>query len=171
MIPANRIEEASHAELSIGVSNLTCKKCQLITSGEMAPFVVASCAVPPIFCAQKIDGELYLDGGFTDESPFEQWIDDPEIQTIIIHQIIPENTGEWRFTKRSNFITCWGAMHEITSGELLKVRISKAEAAGKRVVIHQTVAPRPKLIASTRLAHANYQVAYETLLKSPISLS
>jgi len=162
-IPVSRIEDTTSAELSIGVSNVTRKERQLITQGDMAAFIVASCAVPPVICAQEIDGELYLDGGFTDESPFEQWIDDPEIHTIIIHQITPLKNKVPKISKRSNFITCWSTMHSMAAGELLKMRLARAEAAGKHVVIHQTSAARPGLLASERLALGNYQRGYDSL--------
>jgi len=167
VLPVSRIEEATHAELSIGVSNLTRKERQLITRGDMAAFVVASCAVPPVISAQEIEGELYLDGGFTDEAPFEHWIDDPEIHTIIIHQIIPLKGEEVRPTKRSNFITCWSEMHQVAAEELLRMRLDRAKAAGKRVVIHQTPAVRPSLMASKRLALSNYQTGYKLLADHP----
>lgn len=166
-IPLKRIEEATHAELSIGVTSFTRKERQLITRGEVAPFIVASCAVPPVIAAQEIDGELYLDGGFSDESPFEQWLDDPEVHTIIIHQIERDDVAVKPFTQRSNFITCWSAMHSAAADELLKARMAQASAAGKRVIIHKTITPSPKLIASSEQALANYQTAYETLKNSP----
>ena len=166
-IPLRRIEDATHAELSIGVTSLTHKQRQLITHGEVAPFVIASCAVPPIICAQEIDGELYLDGGFSDESPFEQWIDDPEIHTIIIHQIQKEEGAEKPITKRSNFIFCWSAMHTASADELLSARVARAQAAGKRVIIHNTITPRSKILASSNQAFANYQSGYDSLKNSP----
>lgn len=169
-IPVQHIENTPNAELSIGVTNFTRKKRQLITCGEIAPFIVASCAVPPVICAQEIDGELYLDGGFTDESPFEQWIDDSEIKTIIIHQVKSDNTNEKPATKQSNFIYCWSAMHSAAADELLKARIAKAEAFGKRVIIYETITPKSKLIASPKQAAANYQTAYDTFNKAPSQL-
>jgi len=86
-LPVSRIEDSTNATLSIGVTNLTRMRGQVIDQGEVAPYIIASCAVAPIIRAQKIDGEFFLDGGFTDSSPFEHWIDDPDIDTIIIHNI------------------------------------------------------------------------------------
>jgi len=160
-IPVKRIEDARLAELSIGVTNLTHQKRQLITRGEIAPFIVASCAIPPVIAAQEIEGELYLDGGFTDESPFEQWIENDEIDTIIIHQIESPDPGAKLYSKKTNFISCWSAMHSAAADEFFEARVARAKAAGKRVVIHRTKCPRPKLVASAKLALSNYNLAYE----------
>jgi predicted acylesterase/phospholipase RssA len=160
-LPVALIENSPNAQLSIGVTNLTKMQRQIVARGEVAAYVVASCAVTPMIQAQKIDGELFIDGGFTDATPFEQWIDDPEIDTIIIHQIkfVPSVTSIWH--KYTNFISYWAAAHQIIENEVTALRIARAEAAGKRVIVHMSSTARPKFFSSRKHFEKNYQTAYE----------
>jgi len=166
-LPIAKIEDTPNAKLSISVTNLTKKEGQLIYEGDMAAYIVASCALTPILQAQKIDGELFLDGGFSDEAPFEQWIDDSEVDVIIIHRIkfSPEYNVNW--SKYTNFLSCWGALHQVVSEGLMERRLARVRAAGKQVIIHESRMPRPKLIASKQASARNYQTAYETWQKTP----
>jgi len=166
-LPVANIQDTPNAKLSIGVTNLTRKEGQLIHEGDMAAYIIASCALTPILQAQKIDGELFLDGGFSDEAPFEQWIDDPEVDVIIIHRIkfCPEHNVTW--SRYTNFLSCWGALHQVVSEELTARRLERVRAAGKRVIVHESRMPRPKLIASKQASARNYQSAYQTWQKNP----
>ncbi len=163
-LPTDRIESTPNAELSIGVTNLTRGERQVKTHGEVAPFVIASCAVTPVIRSQEIDGEFYVDGGFTDDEPHAQWINDPEVDTIIIHRIRFEGGSAPALTKRTNFLSCWAAVHQIVADEMNELRIEKAKAAGKKLIIHETITPRPKLIATRKRAASNYQNAYDHCL-------
>ncbi|BDS07774.1 hypothetical protein NT6N_28140 [Oceaniferula spumae] len=166
-LPVDRIEKTRNAHLGIGVTNVTRQERQLIHEGDLASFIVASCAAAPIISSQEIDGEYYLDGGFTDGAPFEQWIHDDEIDIIIIHRIIcnPPRVKKWsRFT---NFISCWSALHNVVTNELNQVRREKAEAAGKKVIVHETATRSPGLIVSKQHSIDNYQTAYDTWKNSP----
>lgn len=163
-LPVDRIENTPNAELSIGVTNLTRGARQIKTHGEVAPFVIASCAVTPVIRSQEIDGEFYVDGGFTDDEPHEQWLDDPEVDTIIIHRIRFIGGSAPALTKRTNFLSCWAAVHQIVTDEMNESRIAKAIAAGKKLIIHETITPRPKLITSKNRAASNYQHAYDHCL-------
>ena len=166
-LPNSRIEDTSNATLSIGVTNLTRMQGQVIEQGEIAPFIIASCALAPIIRAQEIEGEFFLDGGFTDPSPFEHWIDDPDIDTIIIHNIEfdPPVTGNW--SKYTNFISCWAAAHQIIEKDLTASRIARAESAGKRIIVHETRTARPKIFSSHDLFEENYETAYKAWQNAP----
>jgi len=166
-LPISRIEDSPNAGLSIGVTNLTRRQGQLITHGELAPYVVASCAVSPIIRAQNIAGELFLDGGFTDAAPFEHWIDDPGIDTIIIHNISFDSPAPRPWSKRTNFIRCWAAVHQIVECELTASRIARAEAAGKQVVVHQTRTFRPRFFDPQEQFEDNYETAYKAWQEAP----
>ena len=169
-LPVNRIESTPSAKLSIAVTNLTRSERQIKTHGEIASFVIASCAVTPIIRSQNIDGEYYVDGGFTNDEPHEQWLDDPDVDTIIIHRIRFEGGSAPSLTKRTHFLSCWAAVHQIVTNEMNELRIAKAQAAGKKMIIHETITPRPKLIASKKIAATNYQRAYEHCLATfPVS--
>lgn len=46
---------------------------RLITSGPLAPAVVASCAMPHIFAPVRVDGEVFADGGAADRLALAPW--------------------------------------------------------------------------------------------------
>jgi predicted acylesterase/phospholipase RssA len=166
-LPLSQIEDSPNAALSIGVTNLTRRQGQLVTQGEVAPYVVASCAVSPIIRAQEIDGELFLDGGFTDAAPFEHWIDDPGIDTIIIHNITFDPPAPHHWSRRTNFICCWAAVHHMVECELTAFRIQRAKAAGKHVIVHQTHTARPRFFGPSGQFEDNYNAAYKAWHDSP----
>lgn len=166
-LPVQRVEDAANAELCIGVTNVTRRRRQLVTEGDLAAFLVASCAATPVIRSQEIDGEHFVDGGFTDIAPFTQWIDDDEVETIIIHRIVPDRPRVKKWTKWGNFISCWGSTHAVVTAELQAVRIAQAEAAGKRVIVHETRTPPAGLVVSSRRAGENYRAAYQTWQSSP----
>lgn len=160
-LPVDRIENCRKAELSLAVTNLTHMQGQIISAGEIAPYVIASCAVSPIIRSQMIDGNCYIDGGFTDGAPFQQWVNDPDIDTIIIHNIDFEPPVSGPNCKHSNFISCWAAVHQIVHKELDASRIVAAQSAGKRVIVHHTRNPRPRFFSANKQFEANYQNAYK----------
>ncbi len=165
-LPVTKIEDTPNAELTIGVTNLSKKKRQIIARGDLASYIVASCALSPVIQSQKIDGEFFLDGGFSDMAPFEHWMNDPDIDVVLIHRIVsPSPRGRW--TKHASFISCWAAMHEVMAYELLDFRIRRAREAGKQVIVHETALPRPKLIASRDTSSFNYDAAYKNWQQTP----
>lgn len=166
-LPVQRIENTPNAELSIGVTNITRRERQLIREGDMAPFIVASCAAAPVISSQKIDGEFYLDGGFTDGAPFEQWLDDDEIDTIILHRIINDKTRSGKWSRASSIVACWQVLHHTVTEELTASRMARAEAAGKKVIVHETYTRAPGFIVSKQHSIDNYQCAYDTWKNSP----
>lgn len=166
-LPVQLIEQTPLAELSIGVTNVARQKRELITHGDLAAFIIASCAAAPVIKSQEIDGEFYLDGGFTDISPFHHWIDDDEVETIILHRIITDPPRLKKWSHRKNLISCWSALHGAATDELQAIRIQQARDAGKNVIIHETVTRPPKLIISKQRAIANYETAYDGWKNSP----
>lgn len=166
-LPVKLIQDTPSAELSIGVTNLNQNKKQVIFRGDMAAYIVASCAISPIIRAQEIDGEFYLDGGFTDEAPLDQWIDDDEIDTIIVHRIVSEERAPMKWANKTSFLACWISSHKQVADELMGIRVERARAAGKQVVVHETRVPRSKLIVSQKEAQSKYDCGYQTWQSSP----
>lgn len=166
-LPVDNIENTPNAELAIGVTNVSRRERQLIRQGDLAAFIVASCAAAPVISSQKIDGEFYLDGGFTDGAPFEQWIDDDQIDTIILHRIVKDSAMDRRWNWATNIISCWHTMHHLVTEELTDTRLKRAEAAGKKVIVHETKTRAAGLIVSKQHSITNYQTAYDTWKNSP----
>ena len=128
-------------------------------TGDAIDYVVASLAIPGLFCNQKVDGKRLCDGGVAMNTPFLHWLDDPAISTIIVHRIKhtpgTELTTEWP-TLSSGFATC----HQVIADQVDKLQLElAAKQSGKRVIdivtetAHPTLVPhgqRPELIETGR---------------------
>ena len=55
--------------LTITATNLTKGKADYFTAGPLMPAVLASCCVPVLFNPVHVNGEVYVDGGITDNLP------------------------------------------------------------------------------------------------------
>lgn len=141
-----KIEDCVNPRLAIGVTNLTTARAENVTAGPLADFMVASCAYPGLFAAHTIDGQHYWDGGIAIPAPVEPWIRDPEIHTILIHQVL--NCGEIRAHESGKTPTIFNAVgvsHQIIGDEILRIQIELARHCGKRVTVLRTVTPRAGL--------------------------
>lgn len=65
LFPARRFEDCP-APLAVSTFDVRRRRTHVITRGELAPAVVASCAVPLLFHPVRHDGRLLLDGGIRD---------------------------------------------------------------------------------------------------------
>ncbi|MBU2650681.1 MAG: patatin-like phospholipase family protein [Bacteroidetes bacterium] len=63
--------ESLKKQLFVCVSNLNTGKFEIRNSGKLYPYILASAAVPLVFEAQEIDGQLYVDGGLLNNFPLE----------------------------------------------------------------------------------------------------
>lgn len=139
-----RIEDFRNPRVQFAVTNLTRRESRLVTIGDVAEWVIASCSIPGLFCNRIIDGDRWCDGGVATHVPFEHWIDDPSVHTIIVHNIdhIPgtELVMQWP-TLSSGFAAC----HETICKETTNLRLRLAELRGKKIILARTVTPHPKL--------------------------
>lgn len=146
--------------LDIAVTDADRYRTEILRHGPLAELVVASCAVPGLIGIQKVGGKRYLDGGVACEAPFEHWLDDPEIDTIVIHRIRhEENSGpavSWE-----TIATSIGASHHTVCNELHRHRTELARLKGKRLVEIDTVTPMPGLFTHRR-APLCYQRGFES---------
>ncbi|HBS04811.1 MAG TPA: hypothetical protein DEA96_07605 [Leptospiraceae bacterium] len=94
-----RIEDCEHPTLALSVANLTAGRTETARNGLIREYIMASCAMPGLFQAQKINGDLYWDGGIADPIPFEHWLENDRIRRIIVHQVIPIATGRKKYRK------------------------------------------------------------------------
>ncbi|MEQ9366607.1 MAG: patatin-like phospholipase family protein, partial [Leptospirales bacterium] len=143
-----RIEDLKEPELSLSVANLSRSRSQVIDAGPLAEFVLASCAVPGMFRAQKIGEEFYWDGGVADPIPFEQWLK-PEGNSrrragrIIVHLVVNAEELEERRNPHPSFYKGLGRCHQMISDEIFRLKLELARSRGQQVTILRTVAPRP----------------------------
>lgn len=63
----------------IAVTNLNSGKCEIIGSGKLIDYVIASQSIPLVFKPQEIGDQLYIDGGVMNNLPVEPIRDQCEI--------------------------------------------------------------------------------------------
>ena len=68
LIPEDSFD-ALKIPLTITATNLTKGKAEYFTVGPLTPAVLASCCVPVLFNPVHVNGEVYVDGGMTDNLP------------------------------------------------------------------------------------------------------
>lgn len=68
LIPEDNFD-ALKIPLTITATNLTKGKAEYFTAGPLIPAVLASCCVPVLFNPMQVNGEVYVDGGVTDNLP------------------------------------------------------------------------------------------------------
>ena len=68
LIPEDSFD-ALKIPLTITATNLTKGKAEYFTAGPLTSAVLASCCVPVLFNPVHVNGEVYVDGGMTDNLP------------------------------------------------------------------------------------------------------
>ena len=68
LIPGDNFD-ALKIPLTVTATNLTKGKAEYFTAGPLIPAILASCCVPVLFNPVQVNGELYVDGGVTDNLP------------------------------------------------------------------------------------------------------
>jgi NTE family protein len=146
--------------LDIAVTNLTTVAAEIRRSGPLAETIMASCAVPALFTIQEIGSQRFLDGGIAAEFPYEQFNEDPLIDTILIHRIRHEQDSRpnVKWATVSNVI---GMSHHASCNELHRIRRDLATANGKKLIEITTITPFPGLF-SNRLAPACYDLGRQS---------
>lgn len=147
-IGTQRIEDLRSPRLEIAVANLTTKRNEIRTRGPLNDFIIASCAMPVLFKTQRIDGEDFLDGGVANETPFEHWLEDASIHTIVIHRI--QHSSDIRGLPWETPGGIMGACHAVTSNELFDHRLQRARELGKKLIILETRHDHPGLLHGGR---------------------
>jgi predicted acylesterase/phospholipase RssA len=135
-----RIEDCPTAELTIAVTNLTKSRPEIVRSGPLKEFLVASCAVPCLFRACRIGGDLYWDGAVSDSSPFHHLTADPRIGTIVVHTVTHPDQPEPR--RARTIADAIGRSHQIVTDRLLDLCVESGRSRGKRIIVLNSEIPR-----------------------------
>lgn len=154
-----RIEDCQSPRIEIAVANVTRRRGEIRTSGRLSDFIVASFSVPLVFTTQRIEGEEFLDGGVFNETPFDHWLDDPNIHTILVHRVRHHVREKQR--RRWTAGTIFGVCHSIAGNELFERRKRAAEASGKRVIFLETWHRHPGLFPGS-LVRQNFEEGVRT---------
>ena len=135
--------------MEIAVTDALGHRAEILKEGPLAELIVASCAVPGLFNIQRVGDRRFIDGGVACEAPFEQWLDDPAVHTIIVHRVGHEaNTGptvSWE-----TVATAIGSAHQTVCNEFHRHRRELARLKGKRLIEIQTVTPAPGMFSQKR---------------------
>lgn len=144
-LPVATIEETPNVKLSIAVTDLRRAEGEFLTCGPLAESIMASCAIPILFTGQKIGDKRFHDGGILHSIPLEPFINDQEIQTILIHRITYPGVAAKKFMRiKQGFING----HRMLNDALYDYRLREAVRNGKRVIILETHHTHPGIFQS-----------------------
>ncbi|MCW1915543.1 patatin-like phospholipase family protein [Luteolibacter sp. GHJ8] len=146
--------------MEIAVTDAVTHRPEILREGPLAELIVASCAVPGLITIQRVGDRRFIDGGVACEIPFEQWLDDPEVDTIVIHRIRHE-AGSGPTVSWETVATSIGCAHQTVCNELHRHRVELARVKGKRLVEVDTITPAPGMFTQRR-APACYERGYES---------
>lgn len=141
-----RVEECTAPRLALAVTNLTDGRSEAATSGPLADLILASGAFPGVFASRPVEDRWFWDGGVANALPFDHWIDDPEVDTILVHIVAnPEELAVRNGGRPKRMSHAVNLSHQIICDELLRLKMDLARRAGKQVVVLRTLSPRPTL--------------------------
>ncbi len=144
LLKGRRIEDCRSPRLGIAVSNLRAGRGEIVQEGPLLDFMIATCAMPCLIAALEVEGNQYWDGALGDPSPITHWINDPQIETIVIHQIITNPEIEARAAEaRLSIHHAFNLGFQVANNRVVELSIQLAQQAGKRVEIIETRTPRP----------------------------
>jgi predicted acylesterase/phospholipase RssA len=141
-----RLEDCLAPRLGISVTNLAQARTEVRTCGPLAETILASGAFPGFFAARPLGDDWCWDGGLANPLPFDHWLADPAIDTILLHTVAnPEELAARQPGRPRRMSAAVNLSHQIICDELLRVKTELARQAGKRLVFLRTLAPRPTL--------------------------
>ncbi|MFB5649030.1 patatin-like phospholipase family protein [Leptospira wolffii] len=144
-------KDLSHfpTEMGVSVSNLTKGIRELKKEGNAMDLILASMTFPFLFEIPNINGEEYLDGGVADAEPIKEFLLDPSIKRIVIHDI--ENRKP---VSDKILIRAFDSCVSVISSETRELKELLAKKYGKKIVRVVTNTPylHPNKMENGRLA-------------------
>jgi len=141
LLGERRIEELREPAFELAVANLSRCRGEIRREGELVDFLVASFSMPLVFTVQRVGGERFLDGGISNEAPFDQWLDDEGIDRILVHRVRHRGMDLGRGWMSPARVIA--ATHAIANRDLAGWRERAARASGKEVIALETELPHP----------------------------
>ncbi len=169
---ARKIEECLTPRVAIAVTDLSQARSVTATSGPLADLVLASGAFPGVFAARPVENRWLWDGGIANPLPFDHWIDDPEIDTILLHIVAnPQEIAVRHGGRPRRMSHAVNLSHQIICDELLRLKTDLARRAGKRLVLLRTLAPRPRLWNPAKVGTGCVAIGAATVEQNQSTLS
>jgi predicted acylesterase/phospholipase RssA len=166
-----RIEECKTTRLSLSVTNLTEARTEAMTSGPLADLILASGAFPGVFAARPAGDHWFWDGGLANPLPFDHWLDDPEIDTILLHVVAnPQEVAVRQGGRPRRMSEAVNLSHQIICDELFRLKTDLARRAGKRLLLLRTLAPRPKLWNPAKIGAGCVEIGAATVEQNRAAL-
>lgn len=153
-----RIEDLHSPRLTIAMTDLTHHQAHFAQRGPLARAMAVSCCVPVMFSPIEFEGRLYHDGGVVHELPMDFWFEDDDVDWIIAHRIDHPPAPRARLFP-SNVIALSGSAHDAACLQLLHYREQLAAKAGKKLLVVNTIHPRPPMLFGQGLG-AFYEQGY-----------
>jgi NTE family protein len=164
-LPVKRIEDCPKP-LAISATNLTERKENVFTQGDLVKAVQASGAVPILFEPVNINGSLYLDGGIVNKAPIKKVVELWAPKTIIVHYIASHNlesTGNQFLEKRLTPFHIHHLATNIARHEAYLNQLERVRSLGVRVIEIRTRTP-PVGPSSLQMGPKAYEVALKKAL-------
>jgi hypothetical protein len=103
--------------------------------------------------------------------PFDQWIDDPGIDTILLHIVAnPEELTVRQGGRPYRMSHAVNLSHQIICDELLRLKTDLARRAGKRLVVLRTLSPRPRLWNPAKIGAGCVEIGAATVEQNRLAL-
>lgn len=150
LLGPRRIEELRQPAFMAAVSDLEQSSTRFLREGSLARAMVASCCVPTIFSPLQHAGLACFDGGVAHEAPIDPWLEDPDVDVIVMHRVDHTPAPCPKFFP-FNLFKLTAQAHACASQQLLEYRLRLAQLHGKRVLLTQTVHDRPALFSGRRM--------------------
>jgi NTE family protein len=145
-----QIEDLKDPTFMAAVTDIDENHAHFLQSGSLARAMIASCCVPTIFSPLMHQGMRCFDGGVVHEAPFDPWLEDDSVDTIILHQISHTTHSYPKFIP-FNLFKLTAQAHGCASRQLLEYRLRLAQIHGKKVIITTTTHDRPPVFSGKRM--------------------
>lgn len=164
------IKDLTAPRYMAAVSNLETCKTHFLTNGPLAHVMIASCCIPTVFSPITLNGMACFDGGVAHEAPIDPWLEEDDIDVIIMHRVTHTPSAAPKLFPFNLFHLASKA-HECASEQLQEYRVRLAALHGKKLITARTVHSRPVTFSGKEMPNyyaageAEAQNLYDTQLK------
>jgi predicted acylesterase/phospholipase RssA len=145
-----RLEDMQHPRVQVALTEMMRGEALVVGHGDACEHAVASCAVPGMFQARRVEGKRCWDGGLVNDVPFLHWRDDKDVGVIVAHAI-RHTEGSVKLPRWPTMATGVAACHQVIADTLTDYRRQLMHAAGRKVHFITSVTPHPGWFPGARM--------------------